>query len=172
VTAVDWVASFLSQLDASAAGAGLQGHIETVEGSIAELAYPNESFDLLWSEGAIYNLGFSEGLALWRPLLRPGCALVVSELVWLSDTPTETIRRFWDAEYPGMQNLQANEKSIAEAGYSLLGSFEIPKHEWWDDYYTPIDCDESDTASKTTVRSRGTSNPWTRRPVVVTILGG
>ena len=139
VMAVDLLPPFLSQLDERAGAAGLDDRIETVRGSMSDLPYKDESFDLVWSEGAIYNIGFGRGLRSWRRLLRPGCALAVSEVTWLTDTPPEPIRQFWDASYPGMQNLAANERAVAEAGYSLLGSFVLPEQEWWDDYYTPFE---------------------------------
>jgi SAM-dependent methyltransferase len=139
VTAVDLLPPFLKQLDERARAAGLADHITTLNASMGDLAYPDESFDLIWSEGAIYNIGFENGLRAWRPLLRPGRSLAVSEATWLVDDPPERIRRFWENEYPAMQSHEANEIVIAEAGYELLGSFVLPETEWWDDYYTPID---------------------------------
>ena len=46
------------------------------------LLFPEGSFDLIWSEGAIYNVGFRRGLELWRPLLRPrGCHAVTDAVI-------------------------------------------------------------------------------------------
>ncbi|MFP8875092.1 MAG: class I SAM-dependent methyltransferase [Myxococcota bacterium] len=139
VTAVDLLPPFLAELEARARFAGLSARIGTVQGSMAELPYEDESFDLLWSEGAIYNIGFQDGLAGWRRLLRPGCAVAVTEVTWLMDTPPEPIRIFWDANYPAMQSLEDNHRAVAEAGYTLLGSFVLPDREWWDDYYAPLE---------------------------------
>ncbi len=139
VMAVDLLPPFLSQLDERAGAAGLDDCIETVRGSMSDLPYKDESFDLVWSEGAIYNIGFDQGLRSWRRLLRPGCALAVSEVTWLTDSAPVRIRQFWDTSYPGMRNLEANQRAVAEAGYSLLGSFVLPEQEWWDDYYTPLE---------------------------------
>ncbi|MGE5484827.1 MAG: hypothetical protein ACM3X4_07420 [Ignavibacteriales bacterium] len=48
--------------------------------SMLQLSFPPESFDLIWSEGAIYIMGFGNGLTAWKPLLRRGGYVVVSEL--------------------------------------------------------------------------------------------
>ncbi len=139
VTAVDRIPPFLSQLRESARIAGVEKRIQIFEGDMADLPYPDESFDLLWSEGAIYNIGFGHGLKTWRRLLRPGCAVAVSEATWLTDRPAKSVRRFWATHYPEMQSVEANERSARAAGYRLLGSFVLPESEWWDDYYTPIE---------------------------------
>jgi len=139
VTAIDQLPPFLEQLDERARAAKLSDHIITVQASMDDLPYEDESFDLLWSEGAIYNIGFSNGLRSWRRLLRPGCSLAVSEATWLTSDPPERIRKFWEADYPAMQSHEANELAVAEAGYRLLGSFVLSEAEWWDDYYTLID---------------------------------
>jgi SAM-dependent methyltransferase len=139
VTAVDRLPAFLEQLEERAETAGLADRIETVDASMGDLAYDDESFDLLWSEGAIYNIGFEKGLNAWCRLLQPGGSLAVSELAWLSDDPPEHIRRFWNHEYPAMQSREANERAVAAAGYQLLGGFVLPEADWWDDYYRPID---------------------------------
>jgi SAM-dependent methyltransferase len=139
VTAIDQLPPFLEQLDERAKAAQLSDHIITVQASMDDLPYEDGSFDLIWSEGAIYNIGFANGLRSWRRLLRPGCSLAVTEATWLTDDPPERILRFWETEYPAMQSHEANELAVAEAGYRLLGSFVLSETEWWDDYYTLID---------------------------------
>jgi SAM-dependent methyltransferase len=139
VTAVDQLPPFLEQLDERARAAQLSDRIATVHASMDDLPYEDGGFDLLWSEGAIYNIGFGHGLRTWRRFLRPGCSLAVSEAAWLTNDPPERIQSFWDTHYPAMQSREANELAVAEAGYRLLGSFVLPEAEWWDDYYTLID---------------------------------
>jgi len=38
------------------------------------------TLDAVWSEGAIYNIGFEKGVREWRRFLKPGGILAVSEL--------------------------------------------------------------------------------------------
>jgi SAM-dependent methyltransferase len=142
VTAIDLLPPFLDQLSVSSRERGLDDQITIQQGNMADLApldLADESFDLVWSEGAIYIIGFDEGLRDWQRLLAPGGRLAVTEVSWLVEDPPMRIRSFWEGHYPGMRSQQANEQAIAEAGYRLIDSFVVPDHEWWDDYYTLIE---------------------------------
>lgn len=138
VTAVDLVPPFLAQLDERARDASLTDRIRTVRASMDDLAFDAKSFDLIWSEGAIYNIGFRHGLSTWRKLLRSGGSMAVTEATCLQDDPPKRLRDFWREDYPAMQSHAANERDVEKSGYRLLGSFVLPEAEWWDDYYTPI----------------------------------
>ncbi|MDW7672290.1 MAG: class I SAM-dependent methyltransferase [Bacillota bacterium] len=61
--------------------AGTQGIAHRVQGQVADMfrmPFAPESFDLIWSEGAIYIIGFQRGLQEWKALLKPGGALICS----------------------------------------------------------------------------------------------
>ena len=70
---------FLDELARRAADAGVSERVKTVGASMFDLAF-DMHFDLIWSEGAIYIMGFSEGLRAWRPLLKPAGYVAVTEL--------------------------------------------------------------------------------------------
>ena len=140
--AVDALPPFLEELEAKAAAEGLADRITTWQGSMGALEAPEWAdgcADLVWSEGAIYNVGFDAGLAHWRRLLVPGGGIALTEATWLDGERTERVRRFWDREYPAMRTLDENRRAIAAAGYELVGDFVVPEASWWDDYYTPIE---------------------------------
>ncbi len=59
IVAVDLFPEFLEVLQSRAQEAGLTGRIETLAASMDALPFEPESLDLIWSEGAIYNLGFA-----------------------------------------------------------------------------------------------------------------
>ena len=88
VTAVEIHQPFLQQLESAAAREGLTERIRTVEADMADPPFPDGSFDLVWSEGAIYNIGFEQGLKRWRRLLRAGGFIAVSEVSWLCEAPS------------------------------------------------------------------------------------
>ncbi|MEO1027568.1 MAG: hypothetical protein AAFX02_00790 [Pseudomonadota bacterium] len=95
---------------------------------------------MIWSEGAIYNCGVSEGLKVWKEYLKPGGYLVFNDVVWLTpddDRPGE-VADFWQ-EYPGMGDINSVETAIKEAGYDLLGGFDLPEADWWTEYYNPME---------------------------------
>ena len=87
VIAIDIHQPFLDQLQATARERGLEQLIETRCADMAAPGVPSGSVDLLWSEGAIYLLGFGDGLRLWRPLLAAGGLVAVSECSWLDANP-------------------------------------------------------------------------------------
>lgn len=137
ITALDNHAPFLADLERCAAARGLSARIETREGDMAALPFAPGSFDLIWCEGAAYLMGVGAALRAWRPLLRPGGRLALSEAVWLRRDPPERLRQFW-TEYPAMGDIEACRRLVRESGYALLGDFVLPESAWWDDYYAPM----------------------------------
>jgi serine/threonine-protein kinase HipA len=69
VLAIDLHQPLLDRLSARARAQGLADLIEVRCADIGALDLAPGSVDLLWSEGAIYLLGFEVGLTRWRPLL-------------------------------------------------------------------------------------------------------
>ena len=67
-----------------------------------QLEFAPGSFDLIWSEGAIYNIGFRAGLEAWRPLLVKGGCMAVSEATWLTEDRPAEARAFWQEGYPAL----------------------------------------------------------------------
>ncbi|TVM15191.1 class I SAM-dependent methyltransferase [Oceanidesulfovibrio indonesiensis] len=142
VTCVDNLGPFLGELAVRAAGAGLAERIEPVLGDMAALpdSVAPGSYDLVWSEGAIYNMGFDAGLSAWKRYLAPGGVLAVSDLCWLVDEESipEPARAFWTENYPAMRTALANRDAMEAAGFEVLGDFTLPPEDWWANYYTPL----------------------------------
>ena len=90
VTALDNYQPFLDILEKNAKSAGLDKLIKSLNGSMFELPFPKSTFDIIWSEGAIFIIGFKKGLYEWKPFIKPCGYLVVSELTWIrSDQPDQ-----------------------------------------------------------------------------------
>jgi SAM-dependent methyltransferase len=96
------------------------------------------SFDLVWCEGAIFIMGFREGLARIRDLLAPGGSLALSELCWLKDDVPEECRSFFESQYPQMSDVSANLDTARACGYEVLDWFTQPESAWWEPFYTPL----------------------------------
>ncbi|MFE6132804.1 class I SAM-dependent methyltransferase, partial [Streptomyces sp. NPDC056437] len=62
VTAVDLHQPFLDELRQSAEARGLGGAIRTVAADMADLPFPDGSFDLVWAESSAYSIGFDTAL--------------------------------------------------------------------------------------------------------------
>jgi serine/threonine-protein kinase HipA len=138
VIAVDNHRPFLEQLRTSAQERGLQDLIEIRCADMAAPGVPAGSIDLLWSEGAVYLLGFEAGLRLWRSLLKPNGCLAASECSWLVAEPPAEAAAFFRAGYPGMGGIAENIGRARGAGFDLIDHFTLPPAAWWDEYYTPL----------------------------------
>jgi SAM-dependent methyltransferase len=136
--AVDSHPPFIEELRQRARALGVAGRIEARVGDMRQLEFPDASFDVIWSEGAIYVVGFEEGLRSWRRLLAPGGHVAVTEACWLRPDPPPECAAFWAAEYPAIRDVAACLTSIAACGYETVGRFALPASSWWDDYYRPL----------------------------------
>jgi ubiquinone/menaquinone biosynthesis C-methylase UbiE len=63
ITAVDFLQDFLDVLNKKAESAGVADRISTLARSMDDLPFADEELDVIWSEGAIYNIGFEKGVA-------------------------------------------------------------------------------------------------------------
>ena len=139
VTAVDLAASFLAELNGKAAERGVGQLIRTIEADMGALDWPAESLDLLWSEGAAYQLTFAGALKTWRPLLPVGGLAVISELTLFVDPLPGEVREFWAAGYPSAGSEAENARRAESAGYEVLGIERLPQSAWWENYYGPLE---------------------------------
>jgi SAM-dependent methyltransferase len=139
VVAVDVHQPFLDQLRATADARGLGHLIEPRCADMAAPGVPAGSIDLLWSEGALYFLGFEEGLRLWRPLLTPGGCVAVTECSWLTDSPPAEVAAYFREGYPGMAGIEQNIERARSAGFEAFDHFTLPPEAWWDEYYRALE---------------------------------
>lgn len=135
VTAVDLYPDMVDQLQERTQQRGLSGKVTPLCASMDAYA-PKSPVDLIWSEGAVYIIGFENGLRLWHQHLKKGGYLVVSELTWLIDLPPERLREYWEKEYPAMQTVVQNQEIIKRAGYRFVGSVLLPDAAW-DAFHSP-----------------------------------
>ena len=70
ITAVDMFPQFLEMLMKKSKVNNLTNRIVAKEMLMESLTFKESSFDVIWSEGAIYNIGFEKGLSLWRKYLK------------------------------------------------------------------------------------------------------
>lgn len=155
VRAVDAAPAFIEALKSRAARGGLADMVEPIVADMGSLDWSAGSVDLIWSEGAAYNLGFERALASWRPLLSPRGVAVLSELSWFTGTPPDEAREFWATAYPTMGTEAENMARARRAGYEPLFTERLPSELWWRNYYGPLRERlkvTSDTAAQDAVR--------------------
>jgi SAM-dependent methyltransferase len=138
ITAVDNHQPFLDQLAAHTEKEGLSGRIQTVNASMEALPFEAGLFDLIWSEGAIFIIGFEQGLKAWKPLVKRGGHLVVSDAAWFEPDPPPELVQWWEKE--GYVPLTEPEKAaqVRNAGLELLAMERLPESGWWEHYYVPM----------------------------------
>jgi SAM-dependent methyltransferase len=139
VTAIDIHPPFVEVLKARAEGAGLDHLIEARQGDMSALPFDPGTLDLIWCEGAIYQIGFREGLELWRRPLAEGGIVAASEAVWTADDPPAEVREMWEREYPAITDAMGCIARAAHAGYETLHHFTLPPESWWTQYYAPLE---------------------------------
>ncbi len=138
ITALDFLPEFLTVLTQRAEKAGVSGKIIPLQASMNSLPFQENEYDVIWSEGAVYNIGFEEGISSWKKFLKPGGILAVSEITWLTDVRPAAIETHWKAEYSEIETASEKIKKLEKCGYSPAAWFALPEECWTDHYYLPL----------------------------------
>ena len=139
ILAVDNHQPFLDELLKRAAAAGVAAKIQVLLKDMHTLAPDDGPFDLVWSEGALFVMGFRAGLTACQALLAPGGGLAVSEVAWLRpDAPAEC-RQFFARVHPAMTSIADNLATIEACGYEIIDHFTEPESAWWESLYHPLE---------------------------------
>ena len=117
ITGLDIDQTALDRLNSKIKKAGLSDRFKTLNCSLLDMEFPDESFDIAWSEGSIFVVGFEKGLQEWKRLIRPGGFMVVHD---------------------EMGDVEEKLKQISTCGYELLGYFTLDMDIWWNEYFVPL----------------------------------
>jgi SAM-dependent methyltransferase len=140
IHAVDSYQPFLNRLRQRAKEKGVAQLVCTHCMDMKDIPNVFPTIDLLWAEGAAYNIGFANALANWARAIRPEGFAVVSELCWLrEDQIPDKVREFFRSGYPEMQSVQQNIATAEEADYKLFNTYRLPKDGWVKDYYDVLE---------------------------------
>lgn len=139
IIAIDNNPEFINALNNTANLYGLSERVKGICMSMFEMTFQDESFDLIWSEGAIYITGFTKGLSDWKRYLKHGGHLVCSEISWLVNNPSPENQAFWQAEYAEMATIETKLVQASEIGYRYISHFVCPEEDWTENYYNPIE---------------------------------
>ncbi|MEE8632062.1 MAG: class I SAM-dependent methyltransferase [Candidatus Bathyarchaeia archaeon] len=118
VVGLDIDQTLLDELNRKIEAEGISDRVTTRKCSMFEMDFPDESFDVIWTEGAISVIGFERGLKEWRRLLRPSGFLVV---------------------HAEAKKMLDRLKRIPSFGYKLLNHFSLPEDAHWTEYYKPLE---------------------------------
>ncbi|MFK7764886.1 MAG: trans-aconitate 2-methyltransferase [Roseobacter sp.] len=131
ISAMDKVAQFVAQAQARHAD---DPRLSISQGDMAEITGP---FDFIWCAGAIYFLGVTEALTMWRNTLAPGGTIAFSQLCWFTDTPSDVARAGW-ADYADMTDEAGVLACARAASYEVLATKRLSDVAW-EAYYAPLD---------------------------------
>ncbi len=129
----------IRRLQATIAERGLSQRIKAVVGDMAAPEQPLGSFDLIWSEGALYSIGLRKALEVYHGLLRSDGYLAFTDAVWRKADPPAAVRASFDLDYPTMGTVEDVLKALSDCGFELVGHFTLPDEAWWEDFYTPME---------------------------------
>lgn len=134
IVALDSHPPSIGRLRAGAAARGLAGRIHPMVGDMATPPLTPASFDLIWSEGALYQLGIENALRICHGLLRPGGYLAFTDAVWRRQDPPAEVRASFQDDYPAMGRVPDILAAIERCGHALIGHFTLPDEAWWEDF--------------------------------------
>jgi ubiquinone/menaquinone biosynthesis C-methylase UbiE len=135
IIAVDFLQPFLDELERRADILKLD--IKTICSSMDNLPFSEKYFDIIWSEGAVYNIGFNNGINYWKKFIKDDGYLSLTEMSWLTDSRPNEIENYWKKEYDEIDTIENKLKQLENAGYKIINYFTLPDY-CWENYYKPI----------------------------------
>ncbi len=137
ITGIDLFPAFIDLFNANARSLGLDDRVKGIAGSMDDIPFEEGELDLIWSEGAIYNIGFEKGLRYWHKFLKPGGFVAVTEASWFTEERPEEIETFWHDAYPAIDTIPRKLDVLQKAGYIPVACFILPESCWTEHYYKP-----------------------------------
>ena len=137
ITAIDLFPGFIDKLNENAQKLNLQNRVKGVIGSMDKLDFQLNELNLIWSEGAIYNIGFEKGMNYWNKFLKKGGYVAVTEASWFTEERPEEIFDFWNEAYPEIDTIPNKIAQMQKAGYVVTASFILPETCWIENFFIP-----------------------------------
>lgn len=138
ITGLDLFPGFIDIFNRHAEQSDLADRMKGIVGSMEDpLPFGKESLDLIWSEGAIYNIGFERGLNEWKQYLKKDGYIAVTEASWFTDERPGEINDFWMQAEPGIDTIPNKVAQMQRAGYVPVASFILPEACWIEHYFAP-----------------------------------
>jgi SAM-dependent methyltransferase len=135
IKGIDLFPAFVDRFNLNANELNLHDRVNGVVGSMDSLPFQEGELDLIWSEGAIYNIGFERGLNEWRRFLKKGGFVAVSEASWFTEQRPDEITSFWEEAYPEIDTIPNKVAQMQKAGYIPVATFILPENCWTEHFY-------------------------------------
>ena len=118
------------------------------EMNLNDLDFPNEEFDIVFSDATVEKIGFAKALKEWKRILKPDSYLIISDVTWLKN-PSKESKKFWKSIYDDVDTIDNKISQIEDEGYEFVDYTVTPKEDW-KEYYSNL---EKNINSLTTDRS-------------------
>jgi len=139
IIALDNHQAFLNKLMKKAKEKKLLAHIIPKNRSMLDMDFEKNTFDIIWSEGALYFMGFQNGLRRCHQLLKNDGFLAVTELVYLVNDPPAPLIQHFEKEYPDIKAVKDKIDLIQNERFHLISNFTLPESSWLDNFYLPME---------------------------------
>jgi ubiquinone/menaquinone biosynthesis C-methylase UbiE len=139
IIALDNHQPFLNTLIKKAREEALLDQIVAKNMSMLEMDFDENTFDIIWSEGALYFMGFQNGLRRCHQLLKSDGFLAVTEIVYLKDNPPAPLIQYFENEYPDILAVKNKIELIQNEKFHLISHFTLPESSWLDHFYLPME---------------------------------
>jgi ubiquinone/menaquinone biosynthesis C-methylase UbiE len=137
ITALDLFLGSIDKLNAHAEKLGLQNRVKGIVGSMDNLPLQNGEFDLIWSEGAIANIGFEKALNYWKNFLKKDGYIAVTYESWFTDERPSEIEKWWVDAVPEIGTIGHNISIMQKTGYVPVAAFTLSENCWIENYFIP-----------------------------------
>lgn len=137
IIGVDLSPAFTDLFNSNAEKNNVHDRVKGIIGSMDDLQFNTEEFDLIWSEGSIFIIGFERGLNEWYKFLKTDGYIAISEASWFTEKRPAEIENFWKNAYPEIDTISNNVERMQKAGYVPVATFVFPERCWIDNFYVP-----------------------------------
>ena len=139
IIALDNHQAFLDKLISNAKEEELLNHIVPTNISMLDMDFGENTFDIIWSEGALYFMGFRNGLRRCHQLLKNDGFLAMTEIVYLVNNPPAPLIQYFEKEYPDIKAVKDKIDLIQNERFHLISNFTLPESSWFNSFYLPME---------------------------------
>ena len=148
ITGIDQFPDFINVFNDNAKKLNLHDRVNGIVGSMENLPFHKEEFDLIWSEGAIDNIGFERGLNYWIGFLKRNCYIALTCPSWFTDDRPSEIEKFWADAGCRLDTIGHNILIMQKIGFIPIAAFIVPPQCWTDNYFIPREKAEKELLQK------------------------
>ena len=96
IIGVDMFEEFVDAFNRNMKNLGFEDRVKGIVGSMDKLDFSIDTFNLIWCEGAIDNIGFEKGLSYWNNFLKTNGYVAVTSPSWLDNNKPDEVKEFFN----------------------------------------------------------------------------